>query len=330
MVKENELLRYQEANKKCLENLANKRIFLIGSSGLLASALKDILSKANIQYVAYSRKTKTSLQTELLKFHPDYIIHLAAITDSKSMITEPISVLDTTLTTLTKALRFIKDYRTVDYNPKLVYISSIEAYGLLSTNKHVKETDLSMIDSSSVRSSYPISKLAAESYCKAYAEQLKIDTCCLRLSSVFGLYHTATDNRLYCQIVNHSLDSTDMILKSKGLTKKSVVYTLDAAYAILYTCLYGKSSSIYNFTNPSTYMTIKKQIKSIFKTLNKNCKIQYDVQSVSKTGYLPTVKFCQDISLFVKDIGFKPMTSLKSMFILEYNYRTEKLLRKEN
>ena len=28
MVKENELLHYQEANKKCLENLANKRIFL--------------------------------------------------------------------------------------------------------------------------------------------------------------------------------------------------------------------------------------------------------------------------------------------------------------
>jgi len=306
----NEILRYRTKYKELLNNFENETIAIIGANGLLGRTLKAILQNNNV--ACYSHTDDISLSEFLIKAAPTIIIHCAAITSSEQMIKHPVEVLNTAIDGIQICLKY-----ATTCNCKVIYLSSLEAYGLINNDSFVKEESLSIIDSSSLRSSYPIAKLSAEMYCKAYASQYNVDCKIVRLSSVFGLFHNENDNRLYCQIRNCILTSSDLILSSDGSTKKSVVYSLDAAIAILAIAIYGKTAEVYNVTNVDTYASIKSQAEMLFEAFNRKCHVQCKNEVNAK--YLNNVQFLQSIVKFAKDIGYQflPMTSLIEMYAIE-------------
>ena len=102
-------------------------------------------------------------------------------------------------------------------------------------------------------------------------------------------------------------------MKSDGLSKKPIVYALDAVTGILYALFKGNPGEAYNITNPDTFLTMKDMTNQLFAEFRPELKIEYDIDDRAKTGYLPHLEFTQDISK-LKALGWKPITDLKTMY----------------
>lgn len=70
----------------------------------------------------------------------------------------------------------------------------------------------------------------------------------------------------------------------------------------------GTGGEAYNITDPATFMTVKDLTELLFNRFNDKLYIDYDIQDVSKTGYLAHLSFTQNIDK-IKALGWEPKTS---------------------
>ena len=108
----------------------------------------------------------------------DYIIHAAAVTGSKQMVTDPVRTIHTALWGMDEVLRAAVENQAA----AMVYLSSMEVYGQPTTTGQTAETDLGYVDLNNVRSSYPEGKRMSELLCNSYAEQYGLRVMAARLA----------------------------------------------------------------------------------------------------------------------------------------------------
>lgn len=320
------------------EQLKDSSVLVTGATGLVGSLLVKALAyynkekcgnikilamvrdveKANrvlghevvnegVQFVTGDIRNKIEVSHEV-----DYIIHGASITQSKTMVQYPVETLFTAVDGTRNMLELAREKEI----KSMVYISSMEAYGITDpSKKKITEKDLGYIDNLSVRSSYPEGKRVCELTCAAYASEYGVPVKIARLAQTFGAGVPRTENRVFAQFAKSAIDGTDIVLHTKGESFGNYCYTADVVRGLLCILTKGENSEAYTLVNEETTMQIKDMAKLVANTLSSGkTKVVFDIpEDALKFGYAP------DVTMHLsgekaRTLGWEPQYNLDKMY----------------
>ncbi|MDE6209834.1 MAG: NAD-dependent epimerase/dehydratase family protein [Lachnospiraceae bacterium] len=246
----------------------------------------------------------------------DYIIHGASVTSSRMFVEKPVDTINTAIRGTTNILDFAREKQIKG----MTYLSSMEIYGTPETDEKITEDNYKYINHMSARSSYPESKRMAECICKAYSVQHGLPVNVARLTQTFGPEVEYNDGRVFAEFARAVVEKRDIVLHTKGETKRCYLYTADAVKAILTLLLKGTAGEAYNVANEDTYCSVYEMAKlaaDIDDTSSVNVKVI--LEDENKFGYAPTLKMNLDTNK-INNLGFKAQVPLRDMFtrMIEY------------
>ena len=139
----------------------------------------------------------------------------------------------------------------------VIYPSSVEIYGNARAEESFAETDTGILSLATSRSCYTESKRLCEAMCQSYMSEKGVDVRIVRLSRVFGPTMLLSDTKASSQFIIKSLNSEDIVLKSKGEQLFSYTYVVDAVSALLIILLHGSTGEAYNVASPESDIRLK-------------------------------------------------------------------------
>jgi UDP-glucuronate decarboxylase len=311
------------------EKLQDSSILVTGASGLIGSLILQSLSTADhfhrlglslygtthnntaqpipsVKYLPHDVRTPFNFKGSL-----DYIIHCAAVTNSKEMINNPVENLQTSIfgTENILSLAKLKSCKSV------VYLSSMEVYGTVTYNEQlVTEDQLGFINLFNPRSCYPEGKRLCEMLCYAYWHEYNVPVKIARLSQTFGPGVNLNDNRIFMQFTKSVLNNENIILHTDGASYGNYCYTSDAVRAILLLLLSGKNCEAYNICNEKSTMTIKDMAELVADKIACNAvSVVTNILSNEITGYAPG-NGLRLSSQKLKKLGWEPEFSLEDSY----------------
>lgn len=242
----------------------------------------------------------------------DYIIHAAAPTERKFFMNYPAETFQVIVDATKKMLQLCRDKKA-----SFILLSSVEVYGALDLEKPIDESRVGAIDSLNVRNGYPLGKKGAEFLAYAYGAEYGCDIKVVRISAIQGLYQAYNEQRIFNEVARCILENRNLVMKSDGKSKKSIVYTLDAVSGIFTVLFKGEKGEVYNITNPDTFMSMTELVEKLFKRFNPKLRIEYDIESEKSTGYLPHLSIVQNTEKISK-LGWKPITELEEIYEIDF------------
>lgn len=287
MLKDNRLYSEDvEAAARTIERLgvSQSRILVTGATGLIGSAVVDVLLKmndifgaGNVVY-ATSRSERKALErfgersdlkavaydaTKELDFDfpVDYVIHGASNASPDKYVSAPV---DTMLSNFLGLFRLMAYAKRVGAK-RVLYVSSSEVYGNKTVLSPFKEDDYGRVDILNVRSSYAESKRASETLAAAYSAQFGLDTVMVRPGHVYGPQAQETDKRISSDFARKAARGQELVMKSEGRQMRSYCHALDAATAILTVLVKGERATAYNISNPDSVITIREMAEMLAK-----------------------------------------------------------------
>lgn len=282
------------ANK--LHNLNLKLLALVRDEGKAKERFKYFLNDSALKFVVGSVEQLPNIEENI-----DYIIHGASQTASKGFVDQAAETIDTAVTGTKNLLELAKNKKCKNF----VYLSSMEVYGYPKKGHKVTEEEIGTFNPTNLRNSYPISKMLCENMCEAYTHEYDVPTNVIRLTQTFGLYGISpNDNRIFAYISRCAKEKKNIVLKTKGDTERSYLYTPDATGAILLILLDGKSGEIYNVADESTYCSIAEMAEKIANEYG--IKVEYDIQDNKLNGFPDTLYMDLDTTK-LKALGWKPI-----------------------
>lgn len=262
-----------------LQQLKNKKILITGSTGLIGSAVVEVLfylnkyNTWNIDIVLAARNLDRvekrfkgfrnnidfkfvyydAISTSFDYIEPvDFIIHGASPADPVSYTKVPVETMMANIL----GVKVLLDYLKGNCMGRLLYISSSEVYGK-NMKAPYKEDEYGYVDILNSRTCYPSSKRASETLCSAYKAEFGVDFVIVRPGHIYGPSTRKNDSRASAQFMHDALAKRNIIMKSAGLQLRSYCYSLDCASAILAVLLNGNSGEAYNISNPNSIITIR-------------------------------------------------------------------------
>lgn len=215
----------------------------------------------------------------------DYIIHCACTTRSAFMISNPVEVADGIVIGTRNLLEFAK----VKHVSSMVYISSMEVYGIVQDDGAKRnEDELGFVDLSSLRSCYPLAKRMAEHYCHIYNKEFNVPVKIARLAQTFGKGVDINDNRVYMQFAKAVCERTNIVLKTDGKSVGNYCDSEDAVRAVFDILNKGENGEVYNVVNEANTMSIYEMACLISKEMTDNdIKVMVKPENQLITGYAP-------------------------------------------
>jgi len=175
------------------------KILITGSQGFLARNLSKKLSKMglicygvgrgkwrnnNHKNWGYYKNINGTINNKNLKILNnikfDYIVHCAGGSSPNTNIIKSISQNQDYEKNVTSLLTVLSHFSKFKTKPKIIFISSISVYGNVKSKKIKETSNLNPI------SNYSFNKAVAESFCKKFNEDKKIDILILRGTSLYG------------------------------------------------------------------------------------------------------------------------------------------------
>lgn len=314
--------------------IRNKTFFITGASGLIGSLIVKSLMCLNRCYqfnvsvlalvrsfekaqVAFGDLLKNDLLHiivgDIVKFPDiiepiDYVIHGASITSSKEFVSQPVNTIVTAINGTHNVLELAKSKNV----SSMVYLSSLEMYGTINSDKPISEDNGGFIDPLSLRSSYSESKRMVENLCCAFSSEYGLSVKIARLTQTFGAGVKYEDNRVFGQFARSVIEKKNIILHTKGETVRNYCYTSDAVRALFYILLKGVKGTAYNVANMETGISIR-EMAEIAASFGEQTKIEFHIEDNNKHGYNPIVKMCLDTSR-LNGLGWFAEVGLSDMF----------------
>lgn len=315
------------------QELKCKTFLITGATGLLGSIMVKCLMELsnrlglNIKLICPVRdchKAKTVLgeyynqveviQTELESIQKtdfsrqiDFIIHFAAPTASHFFVEHPVETMCAVFDGTHTLLEIARENNIKGF----AYISSLEVYGtILDDTQAITEDIQGYIDPMSVRSSYSLSKRAAECLCHSYAMEYNIPVSIARLAQTFGAGIAADDNRVFAQFAKSVVNKTDIELHTTGELCRVYCYTIDAISGILYILLHGERGKSYNIANDNTYISIR-DMAELMRQFSPD--IDVFIRPSEGHGYSPVTKLRLDTTA-IRKLGWIPKYDLTEMY----------------
>lgn len=328
-----------------LSELANKSVMITGCTGLICSAVADTLIRWNethegkITILAAGRsreKTEWRFQPyareEWFKYVPydassaenhltlpcDYIIHGASNATPIKIIKEPVETMMSNLFGIKCLLDYARSQRmptrAVDerWSPRVLFISSSEVYGRKEYNRPSKTNEYGWIDLLNPRSSYSISKCAAETMCASYYEEYGTESVIVRPGHIYGPTAEESDNRVSSAWAYAAARGEDIVMKSDGSQIRSYVYCADCASAILKVLIKGGNIRAYNISNPESIISIREMAGILTEYTGINL-IKELPSEAEKKGFNPMTNSSLD-STDLEALGWKGMFSAERGF----------------
>lgn len=304
--------------------LKNKTILITGATGLIGSVVSDMLCflneklSLNLKLLLISRHeriSKNSCATYIAhdvnkpfetNQRIDYIIHAASNTHPVQYAAEPIE----TITANIFGTFNLLELAAKNKNCRFILASSVEIYGndFECKLKGFAETDCGYLDCNTVRAGYNESKRLSETMCQAYLAQKKVDFVSARLCRAYGPTLKKDDSKVMSQFLRNASESKDIILKSEGLQYYSYIYSADAASAIIYLMLCGKSGEAYNIAGKNSDIHLKDLAKIIAEYAG--TKVVFDLPSdIEKKGFSKAQHAVLDTAK-IMELGWKPVFSI--------------------
>ncbi len=314
-----------------LDDLAGHVILITGSTGLICSAVVDLLIAYNEKHenkiiiYAAGRDEKRVMQ----RFHPfsdreyfqfirfdacsrdnlidcefDYAIHGAGISDPKMIMQEPVETMMANLFGLRELLE-----KSIKRKTRILCISSSEVYGKQHEADLLTENDYGSIDILNPRSSYSIAKQAAETLCVSYHQEYGVDSVIVRPGHIYGPNAKQNDSHIIAIWSQDAASGKSIVMKSQGTQIRSYVYSLDCATAIIKVLIHGKSAQAYNISNDDSIISIKDMagILTAIGNVELVCEAPKDEE---KKAFNPNERSAL-ASKKIVELGWKPLFSIR-------------------
>ena len=211
-----------------MSELEGKAVLITGCTGLVGAAIVNVFIRWNITHVnkirivAAGRNVKkinelfeeyinetwflvefyeATSNHVLFKTKCDYIIHGASNSSPDKIVSEPVETMLANIVGLNSLFEYAKKY----HSKRLLLISSSEVYGSKNDSKSFGINDYGYIDLLDIRSSYSVSKRAAETFSISYSKEYEIDSVIARPGHIYGPTAKLTDNRVSSKWLYDSL-----------------------------------------------------------------------------------------------------------------------------
>lgn len=295
--------------------------FLVtGATGLIGSCLVDVLIYANenlncrFSIYALGRNKKRILSRFNNKVIPiiqdisqplpndinvNYIIHAASNADPRTYVTYPVETIITNIL----GNKNILDYCAGHSNVKMLLTSTFEVYGEVENVDIYSEEMCGIIDFHLLRNCYPESKRCAEILLHSYCEEYGVNGIIARLSSVYGPTMLENDSKAHAQFIRNALNKENIVLKSKGLQKRTYCYVIDAVSALITILFKGKSGEVYNISNENAVVTIAEIAKTVAEI--SGAKVVFDVADKIEQKGFSVPQNCILDNTKLKSLGWK-------------------------
>ncbi len=288
-----------------LKDIYNSTILITGGTGMICSAVADVLlflnkkNNAGIKIILAGRSKErveerfsefaegkdfffepydATIQTDL-QVNADYLIHGASNANPVIYAKQPVETMLANIVGINSLL----DLAVRMNSRRLLYISSSEVYGNKSELRSYVEDDYGYVDILNQRASYPSAKRASETLCIAYGQEYGLDTVIARPGHIYGPTITTSDNRASAQFTRNAVAGEDIVLKSAGSQLRSYCYVLDCASAILTVLINGEKGNAYNISNPDSIVTISDIAKALANAANKEV-VYEEMSELEKKG----------------------------------------------
>ncbi len=271
------------------ERLSGKVVMVTGATGLIGSAVIDILlaltegmenptkilaagrdqekmlkrfgpdaSSARVLFVPYNATGHNEL-----KFHADYIIHAASPATPAEIQSMPVETMLANLAGVKYLLEYTLHEQREGRHTRLLYVSSSEVYGEMEGNEPHVEEKTGAVDILDPRSAYPVSKRAAEALCRAYGEEYDTDAVIVRPGHIYGPGAAPSDTRIQAEFTRRAAVNVRLVMKTPGTQIRSYCYAADCASAILRVLLSGDKGEVYNISNRSSLITVRRMAEIV-------------------------------------------------------------------
>lgn len=307
--------------------LKERTVLVTGATGLIGQSLVRRLTGLGAKVIAIIRSMEKAqrlfadtpeiayilseiTELEIKDYAVDYIIHAASNTSSKAFVEDPVGVAQTALVGTANMLKIAARSHVRGF----VYLSSMEVYGMPASDGKIDEDHPSNLNVMKVRSTYPESKRMCENLCAAYGSQYGVPARVVRLTQTFGPGVQYDDGRVFAEFARCAIEGRDIVLHTKGETKRCYLHTEDAVDAILTVMLAGENGEAYNAANEETYCSIYEMAELVAREFGGDrCGVRIEEVDGAAFGYAPTLHMNLDTAK-LQSLGWKARYGLADMY----------------
>ena len=244
------------------EQLRDKKILITGATGFIGGYLAKILCRMNEQMslglelgLFHRPGTATGFFSPCIRwiggnitedfipkdFQPDIIIHGASPSNRRLIDSDPAGVIDCNIL----ATRYLLE-KARSSHAHFLFFSSGEVYQRRPTP--IEEEDAAILARNGSLSFYGGCKLSGELLCKDYQKKYGVNSCILRLFSVFGPGESLNSGRCFTDFIRQVLQSRKIQVEGPGTQIRSYCYVSDFVSGLFYALLRGENTA-YNIGN---------------------------------------------------------------------------------
>lgn len=313
--------------------LQNKRILITGGSGFIGSYLLNSFieqnevciidneyrgsnlnflnkkqvsyNKKNLKFKKFDIRDKQKLSKSFNEFKPEIVFHLAAIAGVKTVLHDPIQVINVNLIGSYNLAEIISKTNSVE---KIIYSSTSEVYGP-TAYKLDEDSFTTQGTAYDPRWSYATSKMFAEHIFVALEKQFGIKLAIGRLFNVYGPRQIG--GGAINEFVTKAMINKPLTINDDGTQIRAWCYVDDCVDGIL--AIAKKGHGIYNIGNPQESLTTIRLAKNIIEKTNSKSKIIFkkipytdvqirvpNIEKISKLGYKPKIDLDEGILRFIQ------------------------------